>query len=59
MQIIIDLQNDTVQKEGNIDELASLTGITSRILNEQHIIDSLRRTAIYYVENNISDPKST
>lgn len=59
MQVIIDLQKNTVKKEGNIDDLAFLTGMSGRIFNEQNIIENLRRTALFYVENNISDPMSS
>lgn len=59
MQVIIDLQKNTVKKEGNIDDLAFLTGMGGRIFNEQNIIENLRRTALFYVENNISDPMSS
>lgn len=58
MQVIIDLRKNTIRKEGSIHELASSTGISGKILNEQHIIESFRSTAIYFVENNISDPMS-
>ncbi|USB33955.1 hypothetical protein [Paenibacillus sp. YPG26] len=56
MKVTIDLKSNTVQKEGSIDDFASMTGISRIILNEEQIVESLRSTAAFYIENNISDP---
>lgn len=57
MQVTFDLQNNTVHKKGSIGDLATLTGISRRMLDEQKIVESLRSTALFYIENHISDPE--
>lgn len=55
LTVIFDLLNNTVQKEGSLEEVGSSSGISSDLLNEEDIIDNLRTAAVYFVENNITE----
>jgi hypothetical protein len=51
MTVILDLKADTVQVEGNVDELGDLS------LDRESYIEMFKHQAEFFIENNISDPK--
>lgn len=59
MEVVIDVKHDTIQQRGSLEEIAHLTtynGINR--MTEDMYINSLKRTAKFFVDNKISDPKS-
>lgn len=59
MEVVIDVKHDTVQQRGSLEEIAHITtynGINR--MTEDMYINSLKRTAKFFVDNKISDPKS-
>lgn len=51
MTVILDLNTDTVQVEGNVDELGALS------LDRESYIEMFKNQANFFIENNILDPK--
>jgi hypothetical protein len=51
MTVILDLNTDTLQVEGNVDELGTLS------LDRESYIEMFKHQANFFIENNISDPK--
>ncbi|WP_454191301.1 hypothetical protein [Paenibacillus sp. Marseille-Q7038] len=59
MEVVIDVKHDTIQKKGNLEEIAHITtykGINR--MTENMIIKSLTSAAQFFIDNNISNPKS-
>ncbi|WP_422659953.1 hypothetical protein ACK8P5_05385 [Paenibacillus sp. EC2-1] len=59
MEVVIDVKHDTVQQRGSLEEIAHITtynGINR--MTEDMYINSLKRTAKFFVDNKISNPKS-
>ena len=59
MEVIIDFKLDTIQKKGSLEEIAHITtynGINR--VTENMCIKSLKSTAKFFIDNNISNPKS-
>ncbi|WP_231495763.1 hypothetical protein [Paucisalibacillus sp. EB02] len=50
MTVVIDVENDTVQIEGSVDELGNLT------MDKDSYVDMFKSQAKYFIENNIDNP---
>lgn len=51
MTVIVDLKNDTVQVQGDVDELGDLT------ISRESYIDMFKGQSKFFIDNNISNPK--
>ena len=51
MTVIVDLKNDTVQVQGDVDELGELS------IGRDPYVDMFKQQARFFIENNISNPK--
>ena len=51
MTVTVDLRNDTVQVQGDVDELGDLT------ISRDSYIDMFKSQAKFFIDNNISNPK--
>ncbi|MFB5284664.1 hypothetical protein [Peribacillus sp. Hz7] len=51
MTVMVDLKNDTVQVQGDVDELGDLT------ISKDSYIDMFKGQAKFFIDNNISNPK--
>ncbi|WP_191567425.1 hypothetical protein [Metabacillus idriensis] len=51
MTVIVDLKNDTVQVQGDVDDLGDLT------ISRDSYIDMFKGQAKFFIDNNISNPK--
>ena len=51
MTVIVDLKNDTVQVQGDVDELGDLS------IGRDSYIDMFKQQARFFIDNNISNPK--
>jgi len=51
MTVIVDLKTETVQVEGDVDELGELS------MDKNSYIDMFRQNARFFIDNNISNPK--
>ena len=51
MTVIIDLKTDTVQVQGDVDDLGDLS------MDRESYIDMFKHLAKLFIENNISNPK--
>lgn len=51
MTVIVDLKTETVQVEGDVDELGDLS------MDKDSYIDMFKQNARFFIDNNISNPK--
>ena len=51
MTVMVDLKSDTVQVQGDVDELGDLT------ISRDSYIDMFKGQAWFFIDNNISNPK--
>ena len=51
MTVIVDLKTETVQVEGDVDELGELS------MDKDSYIDMFKQNARFFIDNNISNPK--